>query len=87
MTDRAEGETLLIGAGSSRQVLVTQQPTAPNNARLTLTNARGVPVDVEIPIGYPGMKIEGVGLERIDGIMTWRVTLPPGDTATLDYRY
>lgn len=87
MTDRAEGETLLIGAGSSRQVLVTQQPTAPNNARLTLTNARGVPVDVEIPIGYPGMKIEGVGLERIDGVMTWRVSLPPGDTATLDYRY
>ncbi len=87
MTDRAEGETLLIGAGRSRQVLVTQQPTAPNNARLTLTNARGVPVDVEIPIGYPGMKIEGTGLERIDGIMTWRVNLPPGDTATLDYRY
>ncbi|MFD1034304.1 DUF4139 domain-containing protein [Sphingomonas hankookensis] len=87
MTDRAEGETLLIGAGSSRQVLVTQVGLAPSHARLTLTNARGVPVDVEIPIGYPGAKVEGPGLERIDGIMTWRVTLPPGDTATLDYRY
>ncbi|MDJ0278445.1 hypothetical protein QLH51_16735 [Sphingomonas sp. 2R-10] len=87
MTDRAEGETVLIGAGSSRQVMVTQRQTAPNAARLTLTNASGAAAAIEIPIGYPGGKVEAPGLERIDGIQTWRVTLPPGDTATLDYRY
>ncbi|MEH3040226.1 MAG: hypothetical protein PGN21_09200 [Sphingomonas paucimobilis] len=87
MTDRAEGETLLIGAGSSRQVLVTQTPREDQTARLTVTNARAVPVDVELPIGYPGAKVEAAGLERIDGIMTWRITVAPGDTATLDYRY
>ncbi|WP_126014196.1 hypothetical protein [Sphingomonas sp. ABOLH] len=87
MTDRAEGETLLIGAGTSRQVLVTQTPLPNQSARLTVTNTRAVPVDVELPIGYPGGKVEAAGLERIDGIMTWRVTVAPGDTATLDYRY
>ncbi|KQM61977.1 hypothetical protein ASE65_06610 [Sphingomonas sp. Leaf16] len=87
MTDRAEGETLLIGAGSSGQVLVTQTPLTGRSARLTVTNARAVPVDVELPIGYPGGKVEGAGLARIDGIPTWRVTVAPGDTATLDYRY
>ncbi|WP_156348540.1 DUF4139 domain-containing protein [Sphingomonas sp. Leaf23] len=87
MTDRAEGETLLIGAGSSRQVLVTQTPLPGRAARLTVTNARKVPVDVELPIGYPGGKVEAAGLERIDGVPTWRVTIAPGDTATLDYRF
>jgi len=87
MTDRAEGETLLIGAGSSRQVLVTQTPRDDRSVRLTVTNARAVPVDVELPIGYPGAKVEAAGLERIDGIQTWRITVAPGDTATLDYRY
>ena len=87
MTDRAEGETLLIGAGTSRQVLVTQTPLPGQAARLRVTNARKGPVDVELPIGYPGAKVEAPGLERIDGIQTWRVTVAPGDTATLDYRF
>jgi len=87
MTDRAEGETLLIGAGSSRQVLVSQTRLDDRTARLTVTNARPLPVAVELPIGYPGTKVEAPGLERIDGIPTWRVTIAPGDTATLDYRY
>lgn len=87
MTDRAEGETLLIGAGSSRQVQVTQTRLDNRTARLTVTNARSVPVDVELPIGAPGAKVDAPGLARIDGIQTWRVTLPPGDTATLDYRF
>ena len=87
LTDRAEGETLLIAAGTSRQVLVTQTPLTGQAARLTVTNARAVPVDVELPIGYPGAKVEAAGLERVDGIQTWRVTVAPGDTATLDYRY
>ncbi|MGT2513632.1 hypothetical protein ACVOMT_04660 [Sphingomonas panni] len=87
MTDRAEGETLLIGAGSSRQVQVTQTRPDGRTARLTVTNARAVPVDVELPIGSPGAQVDAPGLERIDGIQTWRVTVAPGDTATLDYRY
>lgn len=87
MTDRAEGETLLIGAGASRQVLVTQTRLADRTVRLTVTNARAVSVDVELPIGYPGAKVEAAGLERIDGIPTWRVTVAANDSATLDYRY
>lgn len=87
VTDRAEGETLLIGAGSSRQVLITHGLLGQNAARLTVTNARTVPVDVELPIGYPGGKVEAPGLSRIDGVQTWRVTIAPGGTATLDYRY
>ncbi|KQM30604.1 DUF4139 domain-containing protein [Sphingomonas sp. Leaf10] len=87
MTDRAEGETLLIAAGTSRQVLVSQIRLSDRVARLTVTNARDVAVDVELPIGWAGSGVKAAGLTEIDGIPTWRTTLPPGATATLDYRF
>ncbi len=87
MTDRAEGETLLIAAGSSRQVLVNQTRLDDRSARLSVTNARNVAVDVELPLGWPNSGARGDGLTTIDGIPTWRTTLPPGATATLDYRF
>jgi hypothetical protein len=87
LTDRAAGETLLIAAGTSRQVQVAQTRTAGDGPiRLTVTNARPVPVAVELPIGNAGMRIKGKGLVRIDGVMTWRTTVPANGTATLTYR-
>jgi hypothetical protein len=87
LTDRAAGETLLIAAGTSRQVQVAQTRTAGDGPiRLTVTNARPVPVAVELPIGNAGMTIKGKGLVRIDGVMTWRTTVPANGSATLTYR-
>lgn len=87
MTDRAEGETLLIGAGTSRQVLVTHSIVGDRRWRLTVTNARAVAVDVELPIGAPGFGAKADGLTTIDGVPTWRKPLAPGATATLDYSF
>lgn len=88
LTDRAEGETFRIAAGSSTQVLVEQSAQA-KGASLRVSNANPFPVTIDVPIGRPGQKIEAAGdaLKAVDGIATWTVTLPPGDRAELTYRF
>ncbi len=86
--DRAVGETVRIGAGTSTQVLVTQTRIADGDTVLTVTNANRGAVDVELPIGRAGEMVKPVGatLTEIDGIATWRMTLPAHGTATMRYR-
>lgn len=88
LTDRAEGETFRIAAGSSTQVLVEQSAQA-KGASLRVSNANPFPVTIDVPIGRPGQKIEAQGdaLKAVDGIATWTVTVPAGDRAELAYRF
>lgn len=85
--DLTVGERVGLAAGTSRQVLAEQVIDAPATARVTLTNANPFPVTVEVPIGYAGSPTfkSATPLPRIDGLQTWRVTLPPNDTASLTY--
>ena len=89
LTDRAEGETLRLAAGSSTQVTVEQRAIDAKTARLGIANANPFAVTVDVPIGAPGQKIaaDGDALRQVDGLMTWTVTVPAGDRADLDYRF
>jgi hypothetical protein len=89
LTDRAEGETFRLAAGTSTQVLVSQHMLSQKEAALSLTNANPFAVAIDVPIGSAGQEINADGrmLERVDGVATWSVTLPPGGTAELRYRF
>lgn len=89
LTDRADGETIRIGAGISRQVTVTQIVEAEGKALLTITNANPFAVLAELPIGIAAQKIvgEGVVLTRVDGVATWTVPVPANASMQLRYRY
>ncbi|WP_430417736.1 DUF4139 domain-containing protein [Parasphingorhabdus sp.] len=52
--------------------------------RATIANARNHPVDVEMEIPY---EISGKvpGVEMIDGVPTWRITVPANDEISLNY--
>lgn len=87
LDDLAVGERVGLAAGTSRQVLAEQVIDAPGTARVTLTNANPFPVTVEVPIGDATSPTftSATPLQRIDGLQTWRVTLPANDTASLTY--
>lgn len=89
LQDRAEGETFRIAAGTSTQVSVTQKTTGPRQALLSVSNASRFPVQVEVPIGSAGQKIEAKGdvLAAVDGVTTWTQTLAPGGNAELRYSF
>jgi hypothetical protein len=86
--DTAKGEKARIGAGISRQVVVSQRLIDSGNRQISLSNANPFPVRVEIPIGQPGEPDfwqPSLPLERIEGVQTWRVTLPANGAADLRY--
>jgi hypothetical protein len=89
LTDRAEGETFRLSAGTSTQVLVSQKPMPKREMLLTISNRNPFPVTVEIPIGSPGQKIiaQGEILPQTDGIATWSRSLAAGEEAQLRYSY
>ncbi|WP_159978928.1 MULTISPECIES: DUF4139 domain-containing protein [unclassified Novosphingobium] len=89
LTDRAEGETFRLAAGSSTQVVVTQQGGPARESVITASNANPFPVVLEVPIGSAGQKIkvDGAALDAVDGIATWSVTLAPRESAQLYYRF
>ncbi|MBT0670501.1 hypothetical protein HT136_19220 [Novosphingobium profundi] len=89
LTDRAEGETFRLSAGTSTQVLATQKVVSQREMLLSITNANPFPVLVEIPIGSPGQKIisQDENLPQTDGIATWSRSLAAGEEAQLRYGY
>lgn len=89
LRDRAEGETFRIAAGTSAQVVVSQKMIAPHEALLSVSNANRFPVQFEVPIGSAGQKIDAEGnpLIVMDGVATWSLTLTPGGSAQLRYRF
>ncbi|MBN8806761.1 MAG: hypothetical protein J0I47_00765 [Sphingomonas sp.] len=88
LTDRAEGETFRIAAGTSTQVTLSQRKSATGGMTLRATNANPFAVVLDVPIGSPGQKLEADGdaIRMVDGRPTWSVTLPPGQTMELRYR-
>lgn len=85
--DTAKGERARLTAGTSPQIRLDHRRLA-NRSRATLTNANPFPVTVEVAIGTtfdPPFARPSAPLARIDGIQTWRVTLPANGTAALDY--
>jgi hypothetical protein len=87
IADTAKGETARLTAGVSRQI-VADQDMQGSDRHVTVSNANAFPVPVEIAIGLAqeaDYKRASTPLERIDGIQTWRVTVPANGTARLDY--
>ena len=102
ITDRTVGEIFRLAAGVSSQVTVTQVKVAPHEplrvtraalgsreAMLTVNNANPFAVTLDVPIGVAGQQIEAEAqdVDRIEGVVTWSPTLPPGGQAELRYRY
>jgi hypothetical protein len=88
LRDTAKGEKARFTVGESNQIIATQERIDQLSRRVSLSNANPFPVTVEVALGYPGESAftsPSAPLERIDGIQTWRVTVPPHDTAALDY--
>lgn len=85
--DTAKGEHTLLMAGVSPQVRASQNGDG-RDREIVLSNANPFPVPIEVAIGTAGetlFKDATAPLERVDGIQTWRLTLPANGKAQLDY--
>jgi len=85
--DTAKGDQARIAAGTSSQVSARQRAGGADR-HITLSNANPFPVRVEVTIGNPGEKDfrqTSAPLARVDGVQTWRVTVPANKTVSLDY--
>ena len=88
IADRAINDEIEVEVGSSVDVRLSvvqlRKTERKENWRAILSNARDHPVTVEMEIPY---EISGrvKGIDVIDGVPTWRVTVPANDEARLDY--
>ena len=88
IADRAINDEIEVEVGSSVDVRLSvvqlRKTKRKENWRAILSNARDHPVTVEMEIAY---EISGrvKGIDVIDGVPTWRVTVPANDEARLDY--
>lgn len=88
IADRAINDEIEVEVGSSVDVRLSvvqlRRTERKENWRAILSNARDHPVTVEMEIPY---EISGrvKGIDVIDGVPTWRVTVPANDEARLDY--
>jgi|TARA_R100001244_G_scaffold9454_2_gene11449 hypothetical protein len=88
LPDRAVDNEIEIVVGQSSDVRLSvielRRTKSRSYWRATLSNARDHPVDaeMEIPFEMAG-RVKTIAL--IDGVPTWRVTVPANDEATLDY--
>lgn len=77
---------IVVGQSSDVRLSVTELRRSKSRSywRARISNARDHPVDFEMEIAY---EIAGRarGVEMIDGVPTWRVTVPAHDEAELDY--
>ncbi|MEQ8745111.1 hypothetical protein [Parasphingorhabdus sp.] len=88
IADRAINDEIEVEVGSSVDVRLSvvqlRKTERKENWRAILSNARDHPVTFEMEIPY---EISGrvKGIDVIDGVPTWRVTVPANDEARLDY--
>jgi hypothetical protein len=89
LTDRTEGETVRIAAGTSTQVLIEQRIDTATHAVVTVTNAAPFAVGIEVPIGAAGQAVtwDDAAMARVDGVATWSTMVPAGGRAELRYRF
>ncbi|WP_200911501.1 DUF4139 domain-containing protein [Sphingomonas sp. Leaf33] len=88
LDDIAVGGKVWIGAGASTQVMVEQRFAAGAGA-VTVTNANAQPATVEVRLGAAGdtsLRDFSADVARVDGVWTWRATVPGQGTAVLSYR-
>ena len=88
LQDRAVNDEVEMEVGSSADVrlsvIQTRQSKRKTGWQAVVTNARDHPVDFEMEIPYElSGRVRGV--TAIDGVPTWRVTVPANDEAKLSY--
>lgn len=84
--DKAVGETVRIGAGTSAQVQVSQTVPKRGQGEIEVGNANSFPVAVEIAIETPpGNLRPNPALATLDGRPTWVTTVPANGEARLSY--
>lgn len=88
LQDRAVNDEVEMEVGSSADVrlsvMQTRQSKRKTGWQAVVTNARDHPVDFEMEIPYElSGRVRGV--TAIDGVPTWRVTVPANDEAKLSY--
>ena len=88
MTDRAVGDEIDLGIGSASDVrysltTITRTKTR-QKLKVDITNARNEPVNVEIEIPFE-LKGSHKHIPKIDGMPTWKATVPANGEASLYY--
>lgn len=88
LPDRAIGDEveILVGTSSDVRIAVTRISERSQSQRwkVEITNARNSPVNVEVEIPYQllGNRRD---IKKVDGVPTWKTTLPANGDATLYY--
>jgi hypothetical protein len=86
--DRAKGDEveLLIGQSSDVHAALTRvsETNDKQKFKLVATNARNEPVNVEVEIPYE-LRGKPKGLSKIDGVPTWKATVPANGEAEFTY--
>ena len=84
--DKAVGERVRIGAGTSTQVQVAQTVPERGHGRIEITNANPFAVAIEIAVAAPvGNVAPGSGLVELGGRPTWVATIAANSRAALTY--
>lgn len=88
LADRAVGDEIEMAVGRSSDVrfAVTRLPETGNRQRhkIAITNARSEAVQIEIAIPYE-LRGKPKGVAKLDGIPTWKATVPANGEAALYY--
>lgn len=86
--DRAVGDEIELPIGTSSDVRYTLTKTGEDryrqSYRVEISNARSEAVNVEVEIPFE-LRTMPKGVAKIDGVPTWRITLPANGTAALAY--
>lgn len=91
LRDHAEGETVELEAGDSRQLFYQAEKLEQRDDRarwrLTLSNAdaRAANVEIKLPLAYK-LIAKGQRLRRRDGVWLWATQVPGQETAVLEFQ-
>ncbi len=88
MRDHAVKEEVELNLGITPLVTYQQKLEDAGMATVILSNANAFPVSVELAVGADGAEVNNASqpLKRKNGRMTWFVTVPAKDTASLTYK-
>ncbi len=88
LKDRAVGEDVEMAVGTSSDVRMKltriSEESKRQNYRIDITNARNTPVNIEVEIPFE-LKGKPRDLVKIDGVPTWKISVPANGDAKLFY--
>ena len=88
LIDRAVGDEIEMRVGNSSDVRISitriSEKSKKQRWKLEVTNARNSPVNIEVEIPYQ-LRGRPDNIQKIDGMPTWKTTLPANGDATLFY--